>query len=66
MFEQMKLMMPRLLSMFLIAKAASLGMFGEMLMIPRATSLIESTSASNSMLLRSGTLSFSGATLALK
>ena len=45
--------MPRLESMFLMAKAASLGIVGETLMIPSATSRIESTRASNSMLFRS-------------
>ena len=62
----MKLMMPRLESMFLMAKAASLGMLGETLMIPSATSRTESTSASNSMLFRSGVESRNGVTRALK
>ena len=66
MFEQMKLMMPRLESMFLMAKAASLGIVGETLMIPSATSRIESTRASNSMLFRSGVESRSATTRALK
>ena len=66
MFEQMKLIVPRLLSIFLIAKVASLGICGEILIIFSATSLIESTSASNSMFVGSGIESFSGATEALK
>ncbi len=57
MFEQMKLMMPRRESMFLIAKAASLGIEGDMLMMLSATSRIESTNAPNSTLLGSGALS---------
>ena len=52
--------------MFLIANVASLGICGDTLMIFSATSLIESTSASNSMLLGSGVESFSVATDALK
>ena len=66
MFEQMKLMMPRLESMFLMANAASLGIDGETLMILSATSRIESTRASNSTLFRSGVVSRSAVTRARK
>ena len=66
MFEQMKLMIPRFESMFLMAKAASLGIEGETLMILSATSRIESTRASNSMLFRSGVESRRATTRALK
>ena len=66
MFEQMKLMMPRLESMFLMAKAASLGIDGDTLMMFSATSRIESTRASNSMLFRSGVVSRRAVTRARK
>ena len=66
MFEQMKLMMPRLESMFLMAKAASLGIDGETLMMLSATSRIESTSALNSTFFSSGVESFNGVTLACR
>ncbi len=62
----MKLMMPRFESMFLMANAASLGMLGDTLMMPSATSRTESTSASNSMLFRSGAASRSAVTRALR
>ena len=62
----MKLMIPRFESMFLMAKAASLGIEGEMLMMPRATSRIESTSASNSTLDMSGVVSRRAVTRALR
>ena len=62
----MKLMIPRRESMFLMAKIASLGMLGEMLMILSATSRIESTRASNSMLFRSGVVSRRAVTRARK
>ena len=53
-------------SRFLMAKAASLGIAGEMLMMFSATSLIESTNAENSTLLGSGAESCIGVTVALK
>ena len=66
MLEQMKLMMPRFESMFLMAKAASLGIDGDTLMMFSATSRIESTKASNSMLFTSGVESCRAVTRALK
>ena len=62
----MKLMIPRLESIFLMANAASLGMSGEIAMIPSAMSRIESTRASNSRLFKSGEESRNGVTLAWK
>ena len=62
----MKLMMPRLLSMFLMANDASFGMLGETLMMFSATSLMDSTSASNSTLPEAGVVSLSGVTVAVK
>ncbi len=66
MLEQMKLMMPRRESMFLMANAASLGIVGETLMMLSATSRIESTNASNSMVVMSGGVSRRAVTRALK
>ena len=62
----MKLMIPRRESMFLMAKIASLGMLGEMLMMLSATSRMESTSALNSTFFSSGAESFNGVTFACK
>ncbi len=66
MFEQMKLMMPRFESMFLMANAASLGIEGEMLMMASAVSRIDSISASNSTFLPSGVVSRSAPTRAFR
>ncbi len=54
MFEHTKFMSPRCESMFFIANTASLGIEGDMLMMFRATSRTESTSALNSTLVSSG------------
>jgi hypothetical protein len=52
--EETKLIRKELLSIFLMAKLASVGIFGLCLIISRERSLIESIMALNSSLLESG------------